>query len=75
MHNHTIKDYIKDNISNALYMQAALFSDDQDATNVLMEGMGEKYPEILIKKLHTITNPTSADIIVAKAAPKILSYF
>lgn len=70
VHNHTLKDYIKDNISNTLYMQASLFSDDQEATNILMEGMGEKYPEILIKKLHTITNPMAADIIVAKAAPK-----
>jgi hypothetical protein len=70
LHNGNLNDYVKNNIGKPLYIQAALFDTDSEATKTLMSGMVDLYPEVLIKKIRTISNPEAADIVVAKAAPR-----
>lgn len=70
LHNKNLTTYVKSNISKAMYLISPVFDADAEATKILMEGMSEKYPEILIRKLKSISNPEAADIVVAKAAPK-----
>lgn len=70
LHNGNLNDYVKNNIGKPLYIQAALFDADSEATKTLMSGMVDLYPEALIKKIRTISNPEAADIVVAKAAPR-----
>lgn len=70
LHNGNLNEYVKRNIGKPLYIQAALFDTDYEATKTLMSGMVDLYPEVLIKKIRTISNPDAADIVVAKAAPR-----
>lgn len=70
LHNKNLADYVKENVSKTMYMLSPLFDTDVDATNALMAGMSDKFPEILIKKLKSIKVASAADIVVAKAAPK-----
>lgn len=69
-HNNNLVPYIRENISKPLYAVSTLFNTDKDAMNALMEGMAEKYPEVLIKKIRNLQNEVAADVIVAKTAPK-----
>lgn len=70
LHNGNLNEYVKNNIGKPLYIQAALFDTDSEATKTLMSGMVDLYPEILIKKIRNISNPEAADIVVTKAAPR-----
>jgi hypothetical protein len=76
--NKNLNAYVSSNIGKPLYAIANLIESDQRALNTLMEGMTDKYPDILIKKIKNVQNVTAADIIVKKAAPKnpkiILNY-
>lgn len=79
MHNRNLANYVKDHISQSMYVISPLFETDKDAMNVLMSGMMDKYPDMnFIKKLKTFKVETAADIVVAKSAPKnpkvILNY-
>ncbi|HOZ52060.1 MAG TPA: hypothetical protein PLU17_09395 [Chitinophagaceae bacterium] len=78
LHNKNLAPYIKENIGKTVYLLAPLYDTDIEATNELMAGISDKYPEILIKKLRTIKEASSADIVVTKAAPRspkiILNY-
>lgn len=78
LNNKNLAPYVKNNVNKAMYTLSPLFESDQQATYELMSGMSDLYPEILIKKLKTISNPEAADVVVAKAAPKnpklILNY-
>lgn len=78
LHNKNLAAYVKDNVSKTMYMLSPVFDTDIEATNVLMAGMSDKFPEILIKRLRSIKVESAADIVVAKAAPKspkiILNY-
>jgi hypothetical protein len=69
-HNNNLVPYIRENISKPLYAVSTLFNTDKDAMNALMEGMADKYPEVLIKKIRNLQNEVAADVIVAKTAPK-----
>jgi len=70
IHNKSLIPYIRENISKPLYTVSTLFNDDKPAMSALMEGMAEKYPEILIKKIRNLQHEVAADIIVTKTAPK-----
>lgn len=77
LHNNNLAPYVKNNVSKAMYVLSPLFDADVEATRVLMSGMSELYPELLIKKIATMT-PDAADVVVERAAPKnpktILNY-
>jgi hypothetical protein len=70
LHTGKLQDYIRGHISRALYANSSLFQDNKAAMSLLMDGMADKYPDILIKKIHNLQNEVAADVIVAKAAPK-----
>ena len=70
LHNKNLIPYIRENISKPLYVVSTLFNDDKPAMSALMEGMADKYPEILIKKIRNLQHEVAADIIVTKTAPK-----
>lgn len=70
LHNKNLIPYIKENVSKALYANAGLFDTDKVAMSTLMEGMADKYPEILIKKIRNLQHEVAADVIVTKTAPK-----
>ncbi len=78
LHNKNLAPYVKANVNKAMYLLSPLFESDKQATFELMSAMSDLYPEILIKKIKTISNPEAADVVVAKAAPKnpklILNY-
>lgn len=78
LHNKNLAPYVKANVNKAMYLLSPLFESDKQATFELMSAMSDLYPEILIKKIKTITNPEATDVVVAKAAPKnpklILNY-
>ncbi|HNB80780.1 MAG TPA: hypothetical protein PLP34_01320 [Chitinophagaceae bacterium] len=78
IHNKNLALYVKDNISKMMYMLSPLFDTDTAAMNVLLAGISDRYPELLVRKLRTIKVPSAADIVVAKAAPRspklILNY-
>lgn len=70
LHNNNLIAYVKENVSKALYANSPLFDTDKAAMSALMEGMADKYPEILIKKIRNLGNEVAADVIVTKTAPK-----
>lgn len=70
LHNNNLIPYIRENISKGLYANSPLFDNDKAAMSALMEGMADKYPEILIKKIRNLSNEVAADVIVTKTAPK-----
>lgn len=78
LNNKNLAVYVKDNINKTMYMLSVLFDTETEAMNVLMEGISDKYPELLVRKLKTIKVPSAADIVVAKSAPRspkmILNY-
>ena len=78
LHNKNAAEYVRKNTGKAMYALASLLEADNEASVVLMEGMAEQYPEVLIKRIRTINNKSAADAVVAKAAPKnpkvILNY-
>jgi len=70
LHNGNLVDYVRGNVNKGLYACSGLFDTDKAAMTVLMEGMAEKYPEILIKKIRNLQNEVAADVIVSRTAPK-----
>lgn len=78
LNNKNLVNYVRNNITKTMYLISPMFDTDMEATKVLMEGMSDLYPEVLIKKVRTISSQEAADIVVAKAAPKspkiILNY-
>ncbi len=77
-HNNNLSPYVKNNVSKAMYSILPLFEDDKQAVTELMKGMSEMYPELLIKKIATMSPDEAADIVVERAAPRnpklILNY-
>lgn len=78
MHNKNAVNYVRKHIDKAMYTLAPFLESENEASIILMEGMAEEHPELLIKKIRTINNVSAADAVVAKAAPKnpkiILNY-
>ncbi|MEZ5045999.1 MAG: hypothetical protein R2831_03305 [Chitinophagaceae bacterium] len=70
LHNKNLKPYVQNHIGKVMYKLLPIYESDAEATKTLMEGMSDKYPEILIKKLTSISNDEAADIVVRKAAPR-----
>lgn len=77
-HNKNLTTYVKTHTNKAMYTIADLFDDDKEATIALMNNISDLYPEILIKKIKSISSPEAVDMLVANAAPKnpklILNY-
>ncbi|MCC7029807.1 MAG: hypothetical protein IT257_05830 [Chitinophagaceae bacterium] len=78
LHNKNVTEYVKGHLGKAMYALAPLLESDNEASVVLMQGMAEEFPEVLIKRVRYISNRSAADAVVAKAAPKnpkvILNY-
>ncbi len=68
--NNQLQSYIRTHVGKPLYAIQTLFDKDKQAMNALMEGMADKHPEVLIKKIRNLANEISADVIVARVAPK-----
>jgi hypothetical protein len=77
-HNKNLASYVTANSNKAMYAISNLFEDDPTAITAMMNVLSNQFPEILIKKIKTMTNMEAVDIIVTKTAPKnpklILNY-
>jgi hypothetical protein len=77
-HNKNLTTFVKANSNKALYSVSNIFEDDKSATTAMMTILSDQFPEVLIKKIKTMSSPEAVDIVVAKTAPKnpklILNY-
>jgi hypothetical protein len=76
--NKNLTQYVKGNIGKPLYVISGIFENQPEAMTELMKGLSDLYPELLLKKIATITPEIAADVVVEKAAPRnpkaILNY-
>jgi hypothetical protein len=71
LHNQNLSEYVSKHIGKPLYAISSLFETDEQATEVLMKGMSDAFPEVLIRRLRTIKMPLLQMLLSQIRPPEI----
>jgi hypothetical protein len=68
--NNNLKEYVKNNIGMGMYLNRSFFEDNKELTNIIVDSMCYKYPEVMEERLRELVDYDGSSAVMGYIAKR-----